>query len=222
MGLRREPLVHDGIFKLPLPADQGLGLGKPLKLLTKPERSEIPLCVAALGDKNVEMTAEFADGWLPFLFLPEKAHDGLGRRARARARPSAPPTSARCEISAGGMVAIGDDVKGLLDFAAPDCTRCTSAAWARAARTSTTSCACQYGYEKEAKEIQDLYLDGNKRDAEAKVPMEWLEAGNLVGPASYVKERIAAFAEAGVTNLQVFPASADPAATIAQIKELVS
>ena len=63
--------------------------------------------------------------------------------------------------------------------------------------------ACQYGFEKEAKEIQDLYLDGNKRDAEAKVPLEWLEAGNLVGPASYVQERIAAFAEAGVTNLQV-------------------
>ena len=82
--------------------------------------------------------------------------------------------------------------------------------------------ACQYGYEKEAKEIQDLYLDGNKRDAEAKVPLEWLEAGNLVGPASYVKERIAAFREAGVTNLQVTPATEDPAATIAQVKEWVS
>ena len=60
--------------------------------------------------------------------------------------------------------------------------------------------ACQYGYEKEAKEIQDLYLDGHKRDAEAEVPSEWLEAGNLVGPASYVQERIAAFREAGVTT----------------------
>jgi hypothetical protein len=80
----------------------------------------------------------------------------------------------------------------------------------------------QYGYEKEAKEIQDLYLGGNKRDAEAKVPLEWLEAGNLVGPASYVQERIAAFREAGVTSLQVSPASEDPAATIAQVKEWVS
>ena len=82
--------------------------------------------------------------------------------------------------------------------------------------------ACQYGYEKEAKEIQDLYLDGNKRDAEALVPLEWLEAGNLVGPESYVKERIAAFSEAGVTNLQVTPATDDPAATVAQVKEWVS
>ena len=82
--------------------------------------------------------------------------------------------------------------------------------------------ACQYGYEKEAKEIQDLYLDGKKKDAEALVPMEWLEAGNLVGPESYVKERIAAFREAGITNLSVTPASDDPAATIAQVKEWVS
>src|SRR5690242_19247065 len=74
MGLRRETLSYDGkVFTLPLPADQGLGLGKPLKLLNKPERADLPLYVAALGDNNVAMTAEIADGWLPFLFLPEKA-----------------------------------------------------------------------------------------------------------------------------------------------------
>ena len=82
--------------------------------------------------------------------------------------------------------------------------------------------ACEYGFEKEAKEIQDLYLSGKKKEAEALVPLEWLEAGNLVGPESYVKERIAAFEESGVTNLSVTPASDDPAATIAQIKEWVS
>jgi F420-dependent oxidoreductase-like protein len=73
MGLRREPLEYAGRdFTLPLPSDQGLGLGKPLKLLNKPERSDLPIWVAALGDKNVSMTAEIADGWLPFLFYPEK------------------------------------------------------------------------------------------------------------------------------------------------------
>jgi hypothetical protein len=80
----------------------------------------------------------------------------------------------------------------------------------------------QYGYAKEAREIQDLYLGGNKRDAEALVPADLLELGNLVGPASYVKERIAAFAEAGVTNLQVMPVSDDPAAAIRELKEMVS
>jgi len=82
--------------------------------------------------------------------------------------------------------------------------------------------ACEYGYEAEAKEIQDLYLGGNKRDAEAVVPTAWLEAANLVGPASYVQERIAAFKEAGVTNLQLMPVGEDPAAIVAQVKEWVS
>jgi hypothetical protein len=82
--------------------------------------------------------------------------------------------------------------------------------------------AQQYGYEAEAKEIQDLYLDGKKDEAAAKVPFEWLEASNLVGPASYVKERIAAFKEAGVTHLSVIPASENPAATVSQMKDWVS
>lgn len=220
MGLRRESLVHDGIFKLPLPADQGLGLGKPLKLLNKPERNAVPLWVAALGDKNVAMTAEVADGWLPFLFHPEKAQQVWGESlARGKAKRSA--DLGPLEISAGGMVAIGEDVKGMLDFMRPMYALYVGGMGARG-KNFYNELACQYGYEKEAREIQDLYLDGHKRDAEAKVPLEWLEAGNLVGPASYVKERIAAFREAGVTSLQVSPASDDPAATIAQIKEWVA
>jgi Luciferase-like monooxygenase len=82
---------------------------------------------------------------------------------------------------------------------------------------------CQrYGYEKEAEQIQEMYLGGNKRDAEAVVPVELLEMCNLVGPPSYVKERLAAFREAGVTNLQVLPVTEDPPAMIRQLKEWMS
>ncbi|WP_134738278.1 LLM class F420-dependent oxidoreductase [Nocardioides sp. 503] len=220
MGLRREALVSDGIFKLPLPADQGLGLGKPLKLLNKPERPVVPIWVAALGDKNVRMTAEVADGWLPFLFHPEKAKDVWGD-ALAAGTATRSPELGPLEISAGGMVAIGEDVKGMLDFLRPMYALYVGGMGARG-KNFYNELACQYGYEKEAQQIQDLYLGGNKRDAEALVPLEWLEAGNLVGPASYVKERIAAFTEAGVTNLSVSPASDDPAATIRQVKEWIS
>src|SRR6476646_6128415 len=219
-GLRREALVSDGIFKLPLPADQGLGLGKPLKLLNKPERSSIPIFVAALGQKNVQGTAEYADGWLPFLFHPGRAKDVWGD-ALAAGAAKRPAELGPLEISAGGMVAIGEDVKGMLDFMRPMYALYVGGRGARG-KNFYNERACQYGYEKEAKEIQNLYLGGNKRDAEAKVPLEWLEAGNLVGPASYVQERIAAFREAGVTSLQVSPASDDPAGTIAQVKEWVS
>jgi len=220
MGLRREPLVHDGIFTLPLPADQGLGLGKPLKLLNRPERPSVPLWVAALGERNVAMTAEVADGWLPFLFFPEKAHTVWGD-ALARGAAKRSPELGPLEISAGGVVAIGEDVKDALDLMRPMYALYVGGMGARG-KNFYHQLACHYGYEKEATEIQDLYLAGKKREAEAKVPLEWLEAGNLVGPASYVQERIAAFREAGVTNLQVMPATEDPVATVAQVKEWVS
>jgi F420-dependent oxidoreductase-like protein len=220
-GLRRESLTYDGrIFTLPLPADQGLGLGKPLKLLNKPERADLPLYVAALGDNNVAMTAEIADGWLPFLFLPEKAQDVWGQAlARGAAKRSADLKP--LEISAGGMVAIGEDVKGLLDFARPTYALYVGGMGARG-KNFYNQLARDYGFEREAEEIQDLYLGGNKRDAETKVPLEWLDKGNLVGPASYVKERIAAFKEAGVTSLQILPVGENPAAIVEQVKEWIS
>ncbi len=220
-ALRRETLDYHGkVFDLPLPSDQGLGLGKPLKLLTKPERSAVPIYVAALGEKNVAGTAEYADGWLPFMFAPEKAESVWGDSLRAGAAKR-PDHLAPLEIVAGGMVAIGDDVKGMLDFARPMFALYIGGMGARGKNFYNTLCR-QYGYEKEAEQIQEMYLGGNKRDAEAVVPLELLEMCNLVGPESYVRERIAAFREAGVTNLQVMPATEDPVATIRQLKEWVS
>lgn len=220
MGLRREPLVYDGrTARLPLPADQGLGLGKPLKLLTRPQRKSVPIWVAALGAKNVEMTAEVADGWLPILFVPEKAHEVWGDALAAGAAKRSPELGP-LEISAGGMVAIGEgpETKQLLDFARPHVALYVGGMGAKG-KNFYNDLARAYGFEREAEQIQELYLSGKKREAEAAVPLELLEAGNLVGPASYVRERIEAFREAGVTNLQVVPASEDPAATITQLKE---
>ncbi|QWZ06878.1 LLM class F420-dependent oxidoreductase [Nocardioides panacis] len=224
MALRRERLVHDGkIFHLPLPEGQGTGLGKPLKMLTKPERPSIPVYVAALGQKNVEGTAEYADGWLPFLYAPEKAHlvwgDALAAGAAKR-----PDDLGPLEVVAGGMVCVGDDVKGMLDLARPMFALYIGGMGAKG-RNFYNTLACEYGFEAEAAKIQELYLGGNKRDAEAVVPLELLEMVNLVGPASYVRERIAAFRESGVTNLQVMPVPADggdPAALVAQVKEWVA
>jgi len=125
------------------------------------------------------------------------------------------------EISAGGMVAVGEDVKGLLDFARPMVALYVGGMGARG-KNFYFDLACQYGFEEAATKIQDLYLGGNKRDAEAEVPMELLELGNLVGPESYVKERIAAFREAGVTNLQVIPVADDAPALVSKVKEWVS
>jgi F420-dependent oxidoreductase-like protein len=223
MGLRGERLDFQGkTIQVPLPAGEGLGLGKPLKLLNKPERADLPIYVAALGDKNVAMAAEVADGWLPFLYYPEKAKDVWGASlASGTAKRSA--DLAPLQVSAGGMIAVGEgpETKALLDFMRPTYALYVGGMGARD-KNFYNQLACQYGYEKEAQEIQDLYLSGKKQEAEAAVPLEWLEAGNLVGPESYVKERIEAFRESGVTDLTVVPAADDPAALIAQVKEWVA
>ncbi|UMG93366.1 LLM class F420-dependent oxidoreductase [Nocardioides sp. TF02-7] len=226
MGMRREPLEHQGrSFTLPLPPDQGLGLGKPLKLLNKPERSSVPIWIASLGDKNVEMTAEIADGWLPFLYYPEKATDVWGaalERGRAKRDPGLGPL----QVSTGGLVAIGEgpETKALLDFARPVYALYVGGMGAKG-KNFYNQLARELGFEKEAEEIQELYLSGRKKEAEALVPLEWLEAGNLVGPESYVKERIAAFEESGVTHLNVTPAALDTDGQrriVEQMKEWVS
>jgi F420-dependent oxidoreductase-like protein len=223
-GMRRETLASDGIFKLPLSKEDGAvtGLGKPLKLLTKPERSSVPIYVAALGEKNVELVGEVADGWLPHLYYPEKAADVWGEPLAAGATKRSADLGS-LQVVAGGMVAIGEgpETKALLDFARPLFALYVGGMGAKG-KNFYNDLACHYGYEKEATEIQELYLSGHKRDAEALVPLEWLEASNLVGPPSYVQERIAAFAESGVTSLNVTPVGEDPAAIVAQLKDWVS
>ena len=221
---REEPVVHDGrYYQLPLPEDEGTGLGKALKIITHPVRPRIPIHVASLGPKNVQMTAELADGWLPVFFDPEKFRDVWGDdidKGLAKRDPALGPL----QISAGGMVAIGDEFAGeganrVLDFARPNVALYVGGMGARDKNFYNTICQ-KYGYVDEAIEIQDLYLSGQKEEAAAKVPQEMLANTNLVGPASYVKERIAAYEEAGVTHLAVTPIG-DPTKTIEQLRDLM-
>ena len=201
---REDRLVHDGrYYQLPLPEGQGTGLGKPLKIIAHPVRNRIPIWVASLGPKTVAMTAEVADGWMPIFFDPAKANDVWGDdlAAGAAKRDAALGT---LQITAGGLVAIGDDVKGVLEFARPMVALYVGGMGARG-KNFYNDLMQRYGYEAEAKEIQDLYLDGKKAEAAAKVPGEFLEAISLVGPEGYVKERLAAFEQAGVTHLNVIP-----------------
>ena len=203
---REAPLVHEGKnFTLPLPADQGTGLGKALKIIAKPVRSEIPIWIASLGEKNVELTAEVADGWIPILFIPERANDVWGAALAAGAKKRDPKLS-ELMITAGGLLAIGEgeDVTKLRELQRSMVALYVGGMGAKG-KNFYNELATRYGYEKEAEEIQDLYLSGKKKEAEAAVPDEFLELTTLCGPKSYVAERIAAFKEAGVTHLQVHP-----------------
>lgn len=217
---RRDRLEHHGLYELPLPADRGTGLGKPLKLITRPFRDRLPIWVAAMGPRNVEMVAEVADGWMPFLFVPEKAAEVWGEPlARGRARRS--PELAPLDIWGGGLAAVGDGLEHLRDLARPMAALYIGGMGARG-RNFYHALACRYGYEAEADLIQDLYLAGRKDEAEAAVPAELLEQTSLIGPAGYVAERIAAYEAAGVTVLNVTPLGADPARTVSTLKELMT
>ncbi len=219
---REAPLVHDGVsYQIPLPPGEGTGLGKPLKIINHPVRPRIPIWVAALGEKNVAMTAEVADGWLPLFFVPDKVKEVFGRslaEGRAKRDASLPPL----QIAAGGLFAIGEEseVAPLRELSRPVLALYIGGMGAKG-RNFYNALACRYGYEKEAAEIQDLYLAGQKKEAAALVPAELLEATSLCGPESYLKERVAALADAGVTHLSITPVGADPVAMVETLRSWV-
>lgn len=213
---RRELLVHDGLYQLPLPAGSGTGLGKPLKLVSHPARADIPIYVAALGPRNVEMVAEHADGWIPTLFVPERAASVWGAAlATGQARRS--PLLGPLEVVAGGMVAIGDGVEPLRDLARPTLALYVGGMGAPG-HNFYNDLVRRYGFEAEARAVQELYLAGRKAEAAAAVPAELVEATSLVGSPGYVQERIAAYREAGVTVLDIVPVAEDPARIVEQVK----
>lgn len=214
---RREVITNEGLYTIPLPPGQGTGLGKPLKLINRPVREAVPIWVAAMGPKNVAMAAELADGWFPFLYVPERAGEVWGGAlAEGGARRS--PELAPLEIAAGGLLAIGEGLENLRELARPMAALYIGGMGAKG-RNFYNSLTRRYGYEKEAEEIQELYLAGKKDEAAALVPAELLEKTSLVGPPGYVKERIAAYRQAGVTVLNVTAIGPDPMQSITQLKE---
>jgi F420-dependent oxidoreductase-like protein len=213
---RREVLTNDGAFKIPLPPEQGTGLGKPLKMITHPIRADIPVYVAALGDANVRMAAEVANGWEPILYIPEKAKQVWGE-ALAQGNAKRPPELGPLEIVAGGVVSVGEGIEGLRDRSRPMIALYVGGMGARGKNFYNTL-ARRYGFEQEADVIQDLYLSGKKDEAAAAVPAEFVEKTNLIGPEGYVKERLAAFKESGVTELMITPISDDPLKLVEQLR----
>ena len=200
---KREVINYQGkTIHIPLPAGQGTGLGKPLKLINHPVRSSIPLFWASLKGKSVEATAEVADGWIPVFYVPELA-DRVWGDALDLGMAKRDPALGRLNIVAGGTVAIGDDlaVEKILDMGRPQAALYVGGMGARG-KNFYNDIMSAYGWEGEAKLIQDLYLDGKKEEAAAAIPSDYLAKASLVGPAGHVKERLAAYAEAGVTYLQ--------------------
>lgn len=199
---RREVLNHQGKrYQMPLPPGQGTGLGKPLKVITRPVRDDIPIAVASLAMKSVAMTAELADAWLPVMFLPDRAQQRWGD-ALAKGRAKRSPDRRTLDIYAGGAVGIGEGLEPLRDRSRPASALYIGGMGARGKNFYNETFA-SFGYEDEAVTIQDLYLGGKKKEAEAAIPQSFIDATTLIGPREFVKERLAAYREAGVTCLNV-------------------
>ncbi|MEM7097317.1 MAG: LLM class F420-dependent oxidoreductase [Pseudomonadota bacterium] len=199
---REEKLTHNGkTQQIPLADGEGSGLGKPLKIINHPYREDIPIALATLGNKSVEMTAEIADAWLPAFFMAEGAVGVWGdalRAGRARRDPGKPPL----KIYAGGSVAVGDGLEGHRDMARSRIALYVGGMGAKE-KNFYNQIFRKYGYEEEAEAIQTLYLSGQKSKAEAAIPQSYLDNTSLVGPEGFIKDRLQIYREAGVTNLHV-------------------
>lgn len=222
---REHALSYDGqTVKVPLPKGEGTGLGKPLKLINHPVRANIPVWWASLKGLSVEATAELADGWLPVFFIPER-HEKVWGPALKKGFAKRDASLGKMDISAGGLLAIDESLTGaeqakVLDLARPNVALYVGGMGARGKNFYNDICR-DYGFEKEAKEIQDLYLDGKKQEAAAMVPFEMLSLTNLVGTPGFVRERVAAFKAAGVNVLSINPVGPEPMKSVETLRALV-
>jgi F420-dependent oxidoreductase-like protein len=196
---REDRLEFDGTeYQVPYQGPNATGLGKPLKSILHPVRSSIPVYLAAIGPKNVRLTAEIADGWLPIFYSPEREdiyneHLDAGLEAAGRDPDS-------LAIAPTASVVVGDDLDACRDAVRPGLALYIGGMGARG-RNFYHDLACRYGFEKEADEIQDLYLDGKKAEAAAKVPDALVDETALVGPLDRVVDRLEAWKESRVSTL---------------------
>lgn len=215
--LGREIAEYDGeIYKLPLPD----GLGKPLKLMTRPIQERIPIYLAAIGPKNTALAGELCDGWLPYLYGPEHAEQ-LNANLKEGAERAGRSLD-DIQVSPSIFTATGDgDIDELRDRIRPLVALYVGGMGARN-KNFYNNLVSSYGYEEAAKEIQDLYLDKKYDEAAAAIPTELIDMISLVGDKDRIADRIAAYKDVGVDNLMVVPMAADAPAREQILRDTVA
>jgi F420-dependent oxidoreductase-like protein len=212
---RDEPVEYHGQhYSMPLPG--GTGLGKPLKSIVRPLRTDIPIYLGAEGPRNVALAAEIGDGWLPMFFSPKA--DGFYREALATgfARPGARRRADDFEVACAVPIVPGDDIGACADLLRPNLALYIGGMGARD-RNFHKDVFVRLGYEAECEKIQEAYLDGRRADAAAAVPTAMVEDVYLIGPAGKIREDLERWRQTCVTTLLV----AGPRSLLKQIAELV-
>ena len=212
---REHPLIHKGEhYQIPYRGDDATGLGKPLKLITHPHY-EIPIYLASVGPKNVALTAEIADGWLPIFYSPQhpEFQESLERGFAASGDPE---RRKKFTVAPSVQAMVDEDFSAARNAMRPMLALYIGGMGARG-RNFYHSLACRYGFEKEANEIQDQFLEGNRMAAAAAVPDGLIDLVCIAGPAGHVAERLAAFEESGVDLLNI---TTNDIATVRAIADL--
>jgi F420-dependent oxidoreductase-like protein len=194
-ALARRVVEHEGEhYRIPYDGPGATGLGKPLKLMVRPLRADIPIYLAAIGPRNVALAAEIADGWLPIFVDPEHFDDAFGA--------SLADAPEGFEIAAGVTALVGDDVESLRDALKPHLALYVGGMGAKG-KNFYNALVRRYGWEAEAERIQELYLGGQQREAIAAVPDALVDAVALVGPKERIRDRLEAWRETPITTLLV-------------------
>jgi F420-dependent oxidoreductase-like protein len=202
-ALSRKRLTYDGEhWQLPLPDSAG----KPLQLTVHPVREHIPVYLASIGPKNLELTGEIADGWLAIFFAPEHAGGSLDKIRAGRDRAGA--SMADFDVVPTVPMVVGDDLDACAAAVRPYCALYVGGMGSRE-QNFYNRLAVRMGFEEAASKIQDLFLDRKYREAADAVPFEFVDQTALIGPIERIRDRLAAYAEAGVTTLSVALYSGD-------------
>jgi F420-dependent oxidoreductase-like protein len=201
---RRGPVTSDGPhYPLPLRDGPGVtGLGKPLKASIHPLREDIPVFLAAEGPKNVALAAEVCDGWVAMLLSPYERFyaDAL---AEGFARPGARRSADEFEVAAMVPFIVHDDVEAAVDMVRPFYALYFGGMGAKGGKNFHANVAIRMGYDSDIVAIQDLYLDGKKDEAAARIPSELIQQMSLLGPADKIRHELEAWKDSFVTTLLI-------------------
>jgi len=214
---RQEPLTHDGRhYQIPYGGTDATGLGKPLKLMTHPTHP-VPIYLAAIGPKNVTLTAEIADGWLPIFYSPERAADVYGPLlAEGFAKSEQANKAASFDTVASLQAILTDDIESARNQVKPMLALYIGGMGAKG-KNFYNDLACRYGYEEAATKIQDLYLSGKKMEAIHSVPDGLVDELSLIGTREMIDDRLAGWRESPVTTLALMPTDVATLRTVAEL-----
>ncbi|MEU5553234.1 MULTISPECIES: LLM class F420-dependent oxidoreductase [unclassified Micromonospora] len=197
LAVARKEVAYDGEFyQLPLPD----GPGKALRLGFHPPREHIPIYLAAVGPKNLELAGEIADGWLAVFYAPEFAEEQLAAVRAGRAKVG--KELAGFDVVPSVPVVVGDDVDSCAQLVRWYAALYVGGMGSRQ-QNFYNQLATRMGYGDAAREVQDLYLAKRQRDAAAAVPLEFIDRTSLLGPKERIAERMRQYAESGVTTLSI-------------------